>query len=274
MVDYRRDTMCDWGEYGKKVAIITSSTEATCDSPVSNSLATEAEVRLTLNNQNVTEPKTFFYFNPPKIIEVEPIRGPEHGGTTVHIYGTRYFRHRHIQCYFGENIVDARYVSYTHITCVAPPADHGPGIVKLYVKYSDDRFSSDTVDFLYFHATHITEGPLPSCGPISGGTQIKIKGEAFAEPRFGAASCVFNATYYTNATVVDNTTLYCNTPELLMEDNAEVMFYQVAISLDGENFSDDIVNFMYYDDIEIQDVIPWLGPMSGGSDVKVYATHL
>ena len=93
-VDNRRDTMCDWGEYGKKVAIITSSTEATCESPVSNSLATETEVRLTLNNQNVTEPKTFYYFNPPKIVEVEPLRGPEHGGTTIHIYGTRYFRNR------------------------------------------------------------------------------------------------------------------------------------------------------------------------------------
>jgi hypothetical protein len=59
-----------------------------------------------------------------------------------------------------------------------------------------------------------------------------------------------------------------------MEDDAEVMFYQVAVALDGENFSDDVVNFMYYDDIEIDMVIPWLGPMSGGSDVKIYAKHL
>ena len=148
--------MCDWGHYGKKVAVITSSTEAHCESPVSSSLASETEVRLTLNNQNVTEPQIFYFFNPPKIVEVEPTRAPEHGGTTVHIYGTRYFRNRNIQCHFGINVVPARYVSYTHITCVAPPTDRGPGIQKLYVKYEDDRFSSDTVDFLYFHATHIT----------------------------------------------------------------------------------------------------------------------
>lgn len=59
-----------------------------------------------------------------------------------------------------------------------------------------------------------------------------------------------------------------------MEDEAETMFYKVYVSLDGENFSDDSVNFNYYDDIEISDVIPWLGPMAGGTDVKVYASHL
>lgn len=52
--------------------------------------------------------------------------------------------------------MQARYVSYTHITCVSPASSDGPGNVKLYVKYADDRFSSDTVDFYYFHATHIT----------------------------------------------------------------------------------------------------------------------
>lgn len=54
VIDNRRDTMCDWGSLGKRMAVITSSTEATCTSPVSSSLATEAEVRLTINNQNVT----------------------------------------------------------------------------------------------------------------------------------------------------------------------------------------------------------------------------
>lgn len=169
-LDIRRDTFCDWGSLGKKPATVLSSTEAVCDSPVNNIFDIEVDVKLTLNNQNVTDTKVFYYYNPPKIVEVEPVRGPEHGGTTVHIYGTRYVRNRKIQCYFGENIVPARYVSYTHITCVSPPSDKGPGTVKLYVKYADDRFSSDTVDFYYFHATHITEGPYPNCGPISGGT--------------------------------------------------------------------------------------------------------
>lgn len=101
-----------------------------------------------------------------------------------------------------------------------------------------------------------------------------LKGEAFIEPGYGLAKCVFNQTYYTNATVFDNTTLYCNTPELLMEDDADIMFYKVYVSLDGENFSDDSVDFKYYDDIEIKEVIPWLGPMKGGTDVKVYGNHL
>lgn len=34
-IDNRRDTMCDWGPLGKRMANITSSVEAFCDSPVS-----------------------------------------------------------------------------------------------------------------------------------------------------------------------------------------------------------------------------------------------
>jgi hypothetical protein len=95
-VDNRRDTMGDWGSLGKKHAVVLGSTEAVCDSPVNNIFDIEVQVRLTINNQNITESKTFYYYNPPKIVEVEPIRGPEHGGTTVHIYGTRYVRNRKI----------------------------------------------------------------------------------------------------------------------------------------------------------------------------------
>ena len=92
-----------------------------------------------------------------------------------------------------------------------------------------------------------------------------LRGESFTEAGFGTAKCVFNDTFFTNATVVDNTTLYCDTPELVMEDEADEMFYKVMISLDGENFSDDAVIFNYYEDIELTTVSPFLGPMSGGT---------
>jgi hypothetical protein len=63
---------------------------------------------------------------------------------------------------------------------------------------------------------------------------------------------VFNETYFTNATVVDNTTLYCDTPELNTDDEGfDDMYYRIYVSLDGENFSDDSVLFNYYDDIKI-----------------------
>lgn len=93
-----------------------------------------------------------------------------------------------------------------------------------------------------------------------------MKGEAFIEPGFGLAKCVFNETYFTNATVVDNTTLYCNTPELNTDDEGfDEMYYRIYVSLDGENFSDDSVIFNYYDDLKITEVNPWLGPMKGGT---------
>ncbi len=64
----------------------------------------------------------------------------------------------------------ARYVSYTHIICPAPPSKKGPGWVDLMVKYKNDRFSSSKIKWYYFHAAHISDGPYPACGPSTGGT--------------------------------------------------------------------------------------------------------
>lgn len=98
------------------------------------------------------------------------MRGSEHGGNIIHIYGTRYERNKKIECHFGNIVVPARYVSYTHITCTAPKSEKGAGFVDMYVKYKNDRFSSAKVRYYYFHAAHISDGPFPSCGPSTGGT--------------------------------------------------------------------------------------------------------
>ena len=177
------------------------------------------------------------------------MRGSEHGGTKVHIYGTRYERHKKIECHFDDQVTIAKYVSYTHIVCTAPPSKNGPGWVDLMVKYTHDRFSSQKIKWYYFHAAHISEGPFPSCGPSTGGTQILLKGDSFNEVGIGKAKCVFNETFYTNATVIDTKTLYCNTPELIFDDYGNELLYKVTVSLDGENFADDYVIFNYYEEL-------------------------
>lgn len=66
-----------------------------------------------------------------------------------------------------------------------------------------------------------------------------LKGANFAESKFGKARCVFNGTYWTNATIQDSQTLFCTTPAWGegVDDELEHMFYHVSVSLDGENFS-------------------------------------
>ena len=55
-----------------------------------------------------------------------------------------------------------------------------PGDVKLTVKYSKDRFSSDTFTYRYF-ADPVVGAITPTCGPIEGFTQFKVIGNNFVE---------------------------------------------------------------------------------------------
>ena len=44
---------------------------------------------LTLNNQNYTSSDIrFLYYNPPKILDAEPLIGPVQGGTEVNLWGS------------------------------------------------------------------------------------------------------------------------------------------------------------------------------------------
>tara|TARA_B110000285_G_C15025595_1_gene563990 strand:- start:635 stop:1075 length:441 start_codon:yes stop_codon:yes gene_type:complete len=87
-IDNRNDTFCNWGELGKTHAAVISSTEAECVSPANTMHLEYATLNLTLNNQNYTaDDIRFLYYNPPKIMNAEPLLGPVRGGTEVNLWG-------------------------------------------------------------------------------------------------------------------------------------------------------------------------------------------
>jgi hypothetical protein len=69
--------------------------------------------------------------------------------------------------------------------------------------YTGDAFASRTFNYKYYSNPTILSTDN-TCGPTIGGTQFTVKGENFQEFEFGAAKCVFNNTYWKNATVVDS----------------------------------------------------------------------
>ena len=69
-VNNQNDTFCLWGPLGKTPAMVLSTTEAECLSPVNNQHLDWVNLNLTLNNQNYTdEDIRFYYFNPPKVVD-------------------------------------------------------------------------------------------------------------------------------------------------------------------------------------------------------------
>jgi hypothetical protein len=81
---------------------------------------------------------------------------------------------------------------------------------------------------------------------------------------------MFNHKYYTNATVESSTVMYCDTPPLEYDEEDTVNdFYNVSVSADGEAFAKATAKFFFYDDPVIKSIDPWLGPMSGKTDVQI-----
>jgi len=142
-----------------------------------------------------------------------------------------------------------------------------PGDYKLTIKYGQDRFESASFNFKYF-ADPIVSAISPACGPVEGYTQFKMVGSHFVEQGFGKAKCVFNSTIFMNATVVDKSTVYCDSPPL--ESTNGDNWYNVSISMDGgNNIANATAAFRYYKEPSIQSVTPWLGPIEGGTNIEV-----
>ena len=264
-INNQNDTFCSWGPLGKTPAAVLSSTEAECLAPENNmGLKIDTpQVNLTLNNQNYTDEAVKFYFyNPPKIIDAEPLRGPVKGGTEVNLWGTQYQKNKNITCFFGKKNVTAKYVSKSHLVCKAPNQNE-PGDYKLVVKYENDRFQSDVLSYTYFANPEVAD-LSPACGPISGYTQITVRGKNFVEQGFGLAKCIFNGTYHMNATVLDANTMVCDTPPL--ETVSGDKWYNISVTLDGDYVSNATGRFSYYEQPQIESVSPWLGPMIGNTD--------
>jgi len=87
------------------------------------------------------------------------------------------------------------------------------------------------------------------------------------EQGFGKAKCFFNNTLAMNATVISPTTIYCNSPPY--DSQNPEMWYNVSVSLDGEYQSEAGGIFSYYKQPVLSSVIPWTGPLSGGTTTTV-----
>lgn len=167
-IDNRNDTFCIWDELGKVKATVISYTLAQCMVPPNSAALQTLHVKLTLNNQNITEGTMFTYYNPPVIVDAGPLRGPVRGGTDVHVYGPNYDRNRDVICIFGGIKTKAQVVTKSHIKCTSPPFPTARD-VSLLIQYENDRFKSSQLTFTYYDTARI-DSIGPACGPVHGYT--------------------------------------------------------------------------------------------------------
>ncbi len=146
-----------------------------------------------------------------------------------------------------------------------------PGYVSLSISYEGERYSSETVKYLYYEAPSLTD-IVPSCGPVTGYTQLTIFGKNFIDMGFGKVKCIFNNTIYMNATIMETDIIKCDSPPLpaaLGFAEAGAPFYEVSVTLNGRDFAGPVQKFFYYIDPPILKISPNKGPMKGGTISKL-----
>lgn len=115
------------------------------------------------------------------ISAIEPMEGPMTGGTIVNIQGAGFLKGERVEVLFGGvPSADVNVNSEALITAKAP--EHSPGQVKLSVSVGNNRVESQGT-FFYIAGPEITE-LYPVSGPVSGATDVTIKGYGFAATGF------------------------------------------------------------------------------------------
>ncbi len=93
------------------------------------------------------------------------------------------------------------------------PKVERPGYVQLTIAYEGEKYTSDAINYLYYDTPEAYEF-FPKCGPVTGFTQITVYGKNFIDMGFGKAKCIFNNTFFMNATVMENDLIKCDSPSL------------------------------------------------------------
>ena len=209
------------------------------------------------------------------------------GGTKVKVVGSNFSSNGNITCRFGENTVPAKRLSSSEVECISPPAAQA-GEVELTVQLFTG-LDSAAVPFLYYNDPEVQKVD-PPCGPTYGYTQLAVTGLNFVDLGRDEAMCAFrngkdskalshtgHSVIMTNATIISQTLIICDTPSLLNKQgyavDAEGAWVEVTVSLDGGNhMSNSSARFDYYADPVIKSVDPPLGPIKGGTLVTLNGT--
>ena len=267
------DTLCRFGNLSIAQAKVISHTEMQCVSPPSYE-DREVAVEITLNTREWTDDGILFtFYHPPFVYGISPKIGPVSGGTTVIVSGSNFENTGYVRCKFGDIFQKGEYISENELRCVSPKVER-PGYVKLAIAIREDEFSSGlNTRYLYYDTPKISlQGTGPLCGPESGFTQITIRGENFADTGSDYVKCVFDKNIRVNATVMNVHEIKCDSPSVLNykginEKNIE--FYDVEITLNGNDLNGPAQRFFYYKDTVITKVDPFYGPLSGNTTVNI-----
>jgi hypothetical protein len=188
------------GSLANNVSVV-STTRIECD--------TTAHIVQTVNVTvygaygNNTKTAGFTYMGAPTVNAVTPALGPSTGGSAVTIQGSSFYDGVTV-IFGGEAATSVSVVNPGRITCVTPA--HAAGLVDVSVT-TQSGAGTKTGAFTYGDVPAVSS-VTPDKGPVAGGTAVTVTGTAFASP----ATVTFGGALATSVSVVDASTITCQTP--------------------------------------------------------------
>jgi len=232
---------------------------------------------------------TFFYYKPPLVTLMNPIKGPTIGGTRIMIYGMNFetiffyetdvekrimyyrFIDRENNNLLGGKIFKTRVYSNNYIHIVSPNVYRNNTIAAVELSYNEENFYRiELFNFTYFTLPNIT-GLSPLYGPLKSKdfTDINVLlDNYYCIENCDKIVCRFtskNNVFEEKGRYIGPNRVNCTVPRVNIPD---VMKVEVSMN-GGEDFTNNKNNFTFYDPYIIR-VTPKMISSSGGTILEIH----
>jgi len=215
------------------------------------------------------------YYVDPVISWISPRYGPKDGGTFVEVYGKNFLNYdQNLRCAFGSLEVQAYYVRDDYIICYSPKSEVMYKELPFSISLNNQQNTKQHLYYVYYNQPQVYRLE-PNKGPDTGDTVVKIRGQGFNPMveipemnNHNETFCKFGKLSLSKAKVISSTEIECNSPP-----SYEDRYVPVEISLNNREWTDDNVLFYYYHPPFIYYIYPKIGPVSGGTEVRITGSN-
>ena len=217
------------------------------------------------------------YYKEPKIIYISPRSGPKDGNTKVDVYGEGFLNFdQNLRCGFGSKEVKGIFISENHIQCVSPFSSVVQQRIQFSISLNNQQNTRQDIPYVYYENPTVYSIQPINRGPDTGGSVIRLRGASFnpfkelRELKLeNDTFCLFEGLGKRPAKILTSTEIECVTPP-----SFEKLEVPVEVTLNDQQFTDDNVLFYYYHPPYTYYISPKIGPVSGGTVVRVMGGNL
>jgi len=221
-----------------------------------------ANLSVTNNGVDFTTRSIILQVQPPlSIASVSPLSGRLIGGTVVRIQVSNAVNGSdNAACYFdGIEAPSLRLINARVVECITPPKQI-PSDVVIELRMGGAYKLKAPVPFTYIQDPRIWS-VHPTTGPATGGTIISLRGSLFVE--VSNISCRL-ADYIVPARWLSEAEVECVVPPRSGDDAVSIFF-----SFNGQDYIDSGHDFLYQDELSIQNVEPTSVSHTGGTQLTI-----